>query len=93
MHSPCLSTVALVLLGAAAGAAAQPPVRDAFDGYRATNDQPVLDWRQSNAQVARIGGWRAYAREAAAAAAAASAAAAPATSSPADTLHHGRPAK
>jgi len=76
MHPLCLSGAALLLLGAGS----------AFDGYRPMNDQPVLDWRENNAQVGRIGGWRAYAREAATAGAAASATAAPpAASAPAST--------
>ena len=31
--------------------------------YRPWRDEAVGDWRQANAQVARIGGWRVYARE------------------------------
>jgi hypothetical protein len=41
-----------------------PVYRSAFDGYRAFTDQPVLSWRESNDLVGRIGGWKAYAREA-----------------------------
>lgn len=45
--------------------------RSAFEHYRAWADSPPLSWRDANAQVERIGGWRAYAREAAQAAQAA----------------------
>jgi|CXWL01.1.fsa_nt_gi hypothetical protein len=38
--------------------------RSSFSGYRRMADEPVADWRTSNDAVARIGGWRAYAREA-----------------------------
>lgn len=38
--------------------------RSPFAGYRKMGDEPVADWRASNDEVARIGGWRAYAREA-----------------------------
>ena len=38
--------------------------RSAFDGYRNHADQPVGSWREANDRVGRIGGWRAYAREA-----------------------------
>lgn len=37
-----------------------------FTGYRAYTDQSVGSWREANDEVGRIGGWRAYAREAAA---------------------------
>ncbi len=38
--------------------------RSAFEGYRAFNEQPVTNWRQSNDLVRQIGGWQAYAQEA-----------------------------
>ena len=41
-----------------------PAYRSAFDGYRHHADQPVGSWREANDRVGRIGGWRAYAREA-----------------------------
>ena len=47
-------------------AAAKPgaaPVRSAFDGYRAYNDEAVSNWKAANENVARIGGWREYARQ------------------------------
>ncbi len=64
-------------LTCAAGARAQPvpasvcaasaPDRyaSAFDGYRGYQEQPVLSWREANDTVRSVGGWRAYAREAA----------------------------
>jgi hypothetical protein len=45
--------------------------------YRRWRDETLLPWREANDRVARIGGWRAYAREAARADAPASAASAP----------------
>ncbi len=36
-----------------------------FTGYQAFNDQPVAPWRTTNDTVEKIGGWRAYAKEAA----------------------------
>jgi hypothetical protein len=36
----------------------------AFSRYRRAADDPAIPWRESNATAARIGGWRAYAREA-----------------------------
>lgn len=69
----------LALLGAAAGAQAQnrppanapavaasPPAwRSAFYGYQPFSEEKTLSWRQANDTVQDIGGWRAYAREAA----------------------------
>jgi hypothetical protein len=37
----------------------------ALAGYQAYSDQAVLSWREANDRVGRIGGWRAYAKEAA----------------------------
>jgi hypothetical protein len=35
-----------------------------LSGYRAWDDQQVKSWRDANDRVGRIGGWRAYSREA-----------------------------
>ena len=61
-------------------AAEVPPVLhlSAFAAYRALGDSQVGNWPAANQTVARIGGWRAYAREATAPAAAA----APASAAP-----------
>lgn len=57
-----------------AKAAVPAPVhRSAFEAYRRHDDVKPVPWRQANDTVERIGGWRAYAREAAAPAAPASA--------------------
>lgn len=47
-------------------AAAVPPLayRSTFKGYRRHAEQTPGSWRELNEQVARIGGWRAYAKEA-----------------------------
>ena len=37
--------------------------RSAWAGYQPWRDGAVGDWRQANDEVARIGGWRVYARE------------------------------
>lgn len=44
--------------------------RSALSGYRRHAEAEPKSWREANDAVARIGGWRAYAREAAAAASA-----------------------
>ena len=69
--------------GAAAVArpAASASYESAFDGYRRFDEQQVLPWRESNDLVRRIGGWQAYAREAAGSEAAPEALAAPAPAS------------
>ncbi len=41
------------------------PFQSALDGYQPYADERTLDWRQANELTAQIGGWRAYAREAA----------------------------
>lgn len=41
-------------------------VRPAFAGYHGLADEKVGPWQEANDTVGRIGGWRAYAREAAA---------------------------
>ena len=40
-------------------------VRSSFAGYRGLADEHVGSWREVNDTVGRIGGWKAYAREAA----------------------------
>lgn len=70
--------------------------RSALAGYRANRDTELRSWRDANDEVARIGGWRAYAREAAQPGAAATpstgpagaAASAPAASGAAGHKHH-----
>ena len=46
--------------------ASVPPLvhESAFAQYRRLADAPVGSWREANDNVSRIGGWRAYAREA-----------------------------
>ena len=43
-----------------------PPVvhQSSFAAYQAFSEQEVKDWRESNDNVGRIGGWRVYTREA-----------------------------
>lgn len=67
---------ALAALAAAPARAADPldakarvaPLthRSAFAAYRGHDDVKPVPWREANDTVGRIGGWRAYAREAAA---------------------------
>lgn len=64
-----------------------------FSGYRAYTEQAVGSWREANDEVGRIGGWRAYAKEAAPAAVGTGGAAdvaSPGTKSGHE--HHGAPA-
>jgi hypothetical protein len=44
-----------------------PPInyRSSFADYRALGDDKAQPWRDANDTVGRIGGWRAYAKEAA----------------------------
>jgi hypothetical protein len=43
----------------------QPPAfRSAFEGYQPYTDDGAPEWKKANDEVGKIGGWRAYAREA-----------------------------
>ncbi|MDB5890275.1 MAG: hypothetical protein JWP47_1106 [Polaromonas sp.] len=55
-----------------------PAFRSALDGYQPYSEEKTLDWKLANEQTARIGGWRAYAREASSSSEAGSSSAAPA---------------
>lgn len=83
-----------LLAATAAAAAAQPapppaaptlPYRSAFEDYRPWSDQPPASWKEANETVGRIGGWRAYAREASGEAAPASSSEPAAPGAPAPT--------
>lgn len=41
------------------------PYRSVFDGYQPFTDEKLKSWKDSNNTVEKIGGWRAYAKEAA----------------------------
>ncbi len=89
--------LAILPAAAALGAQAQtapPPApapqlsyRSAFEGYQAYKNDKPTPWVEANDTVGRIGGWRAYAKEAAEAEA-------PASPAPAADPHagHARPA-
>lgn len=73
--SRCLALVPLLVAqGAHAQDAARapapvshPPVpafESVFKGYRPFSDEKTAPWKEANDTVGRIGGWRAYAREA-----------------------------
>jgi len=57
--------------------------RSALQGYKPAGDVKVGSWKEANEVVNRIGGWRAYAREAQAPAAAPAAAASAPSAAPA----------
>ena len=40
------------------------PYKSAFDGYQAYSDDKMTNWKAANDEVARIGGWREYAKQA-----------------------------
>ena len=45
--------------------ATAPAFSSVFDGYQPYSEEKTANWRQANDNTARIGGWRAYAKEAA----------------------------
>ena len=44
--------------------AAPPSYRSALEGYQRYTDEKTVNWKEANDAVARIGGWREYAKEA-----------------------------
>ena len=44
--------------------AAPPPFRTALEGYQRYTEEKTVNWKEANDTAARIGGWRAYAKEA-----------------------------
>ena len=56
--------ISQTVLPVATPAPASAPYKSAFEGYQAYSDEPMVNWKAANDEVARIGGWRAYARQA-----------------------------
>ena len=86
-----ISAPAALAQAPAAPPAASAPggtYRPAFEGYRRFSEQPLAPWKDSNDRVAEIGGWKAYAREAAGAGQAASPAAPAASAAAGHPGHH-----
>lgn len=68
-----LAALALLLSSAAQAQAqpqaegqASPPYSSAFEGYQPFTDSKLKPWKESNDAVLQAGGWRAYAKGAAA---------------------------
>ena len=51
-------------LAASAVGATPAPFKSAFEGYQTYSDDKMTNWRAANDEVARIGGWREYAKQA-----------------------------
>ena len=49
----------------ASASAAPPAFSSVFDSYQPYTEEKTANWQQANDNTARIGGWRAYAKEAA----------------------------
>jgi hypothetical protein len=71
VFTACRSLAASVLLLTSAvhaqtAAPSAPPIPypSAFEGYKSYTDEPIGNWKAANESVARIGGWREYARQA-----------------------------
>ena len=66
--SPALWLAAAVLLPPLTALAQDAPpalsYRSALEGYQPFADEELRPWKDSNATVQQIGGWRAYAKEA-----------------------------
>ena len=51
-------------LSSQAGQAPAADYRSTLEGYQPFTDEKILPWKQANDTVGKIGGWRAYAKEA-----------------------------
>ena len=62
-----LALLAWPLVSAAQPQAAPAPLafKSAFEGYQPYTDDKAGNWKEANDTTARVGGWRAYAKEAA----------------------------
>lgn len=60
MYASFLASPAAV---AAEAIPAEASLAPPFTHYQRWRDEPMLDWREANARVGEIGGWRTYARE------------------------------
>ena len=49
---------------AAMAQAAAPAYRSALEDYQRYTDEKIVNWKEANESVERIGGWREYAKEA-----------------------------
>ena len=64
-HAGAQTNVTEPPASAASAVAASPtPFKSAFEGYQTYNDDKMTNWRAANDEVARIGGWREYAKQA-----------------------------
>lgn len=95
--------LALAQAGPASGGAAAPAApmatatspapavyRSAFEGYQPYTEEKTISWKEANDLTGRIGGWRAYAKEAQQS----SGESAPAVAKPADPhAGHAKPAQ
>ena len=71
-HSLAGAWLARLALLTACGVSAQTPQapttpqtdRSAFDTYQPFTEEKLLPWKDANDTVGRVGGWKAYAREA-----------------------------
>ena len=60
-HVGAQTNVPAPLDSAASGSST--PFKSAFEGYQAYSDDKMSNWRAANDEVARIGGWREYAKQ------------------------------
>ena len=49
---------------APAATSSAPEFRSAFDSYQPYTEEKTINWKEANDLTGRIGGWRAYAKEA-----------------------------
>lgn len=64
LHLPRRAGVLMAVGLVTAASALAQPYRSALEGYRPFAEEQPVPWKQANDTVGRIGGWRAYAKEA-----------------------------
>ncbi|MGH8804430.1 MAG: hypothetical protein ACREXN_06765 [Polaromonas sp.] len=61
---PLWASVATAQVNTPQTPSAPPAFRSALEGYKPYTDEKTVNWKEANDTTARIGGWRAYAKEA-----------------------------
>ena len=64
LFMPLLASLAAAQVATQPSPPAAPAFRSALEGYKPYADERIVNWKAANDTTARVGGWRAYAKEA-----------------------------